>query len=215
MTFSPTIPQAANLLSQSQLDIQTNFSQANTIMGANHVSFDGLLPIAAVLGYAPAAPADDGKHTIIHTKMINAATAAPATAANEGAFYAKELVAGQRVEAFYRHNSSGSLSLLSAIKAWVYIDGAGAIIGTQSWNVSATARTGVGTFQIDMPAGTLTGANYAIFATSTRRPAPPNCLVCNYAITNVTRFVVTTIDPIANTLQDPASVSIIVIQIGG
>jgi hypothetical protein len=214
MTFSPTIPQATDLLSQSQVDIQTNFSQSNTIIGANHVNFNNSLPVIATLGYLTAA-ADEGKHTIIHTKMINAATAAPVTAANEGAYYAKELVAGQRVEAFYRYNTSGSLSLLSAIKAWAYIDGAGAIIGTQSWNVSATARTAGGTFQIDMPAGTLTNANYAVIATSTRRPAPPNCLVCNYEITNVTRFVVTTIDPIVNSLQDPSSVSIIVIQIGG
>jgi hypothetical protein len=214
MVYQPNIPQPTNLLSQSQSDLLGNFQGCNTLFGLNHVNFDNSLPLIATLGYLTAA-ADEGKHTIITTKMVNAATAAPATAANEGSFYAKELVAGQRVEGFYRANSSGALMPLSAIKAFGYVSGAGAIIGSQSWNISATARTGQGTFQIDMPAGTMTSANYVVLVSSTRRPAPPNCLVCNYEITNANRFVITTIDPIVNGTQDPTSFSFVVLQIGG
>jgi len=123
MSYNPTIPKPADLLSNSQADLLTNFSLSNNIIGLDHVNFDNSLPLIATLGYLTI-PADEGKHTIIHTKMINNATAAPATAANEGAIYTKEVSAGGRVEAFYRYPNSGPISQLSFIKAWVKFNGA-------------------------------------------------------------------------------------------
>ena len=40
MTFSPTIPQATDLISNSQADLLTNFGQLNTQYGADHDGFN-------------------------------------------------------------------------------------------------------------------------------------------------------------------------------
>ena len=40
MSFNPAIPDASDLLSQSQLDLKTNFTQLNTIFAYDHVAFN-------------------------------------------------------------------------------------------------------------------------------------------------------------------------------
>src|SRR3990167_465631 len=40
MTFSPSIPGSSDIISVSQGQIQTNFSQANTIFDTDHYAFD-------------------------------------------------------------------------------------------------------------------------------------------------------------------------------
>ena len=42
MTFNPNIPGASDLLSQSQSEIQTNFSSSNTSFGVDHYAFDSV-----------------------------------------------------------------------------------------------------------------------------------------------------------------------------
>ncbi len=150
MTFDPTIPQPNDLLSQSQADLQTNFTQSNVIFGLDHVNFDNSLPLIGTLGYLTV-PADEGKHTIIHNKMILAATAAPATAANEGAIYAKEVAGGGRVEYFYRYPNSGPIMQLSAIKAWCVFNGtlATPIAIIDGYNVTNVTKTGTGLYTLN------------------------------------------------------------------
>lgn len=73
MTFNPAIPGPNDILSQSQAQIQTNFSQANTIFDVNHVTFDN------------ATVAERGKHRKVDFKRI----AAPGSVANEAVIYQK------------------------------------------------------------------------------------------------------------------------------
>ena len=40
MTFQPNVPLAGDLISQSQADLNTNFTQINTVFGIDHVEFD-------------------------------------------------------------------------------------------------------------------------------------------------------------------------------
>lgn len=75
MTYDPIKPQALDLLSQSQADIQTNFNQANVIMGINHVNFNN--PTAV----------NRGKHTFV--TMIEGGD--PALVVNEICHYCKDL----------------------------------------------------------------------------------------------------------------------------
>lgn len=73
MTYNPAIPQPSNPISQSQGQIQTNFSEANTIFTIDHGAFD-----AATVG-------DRGKHRKVDFFRI----AAPGALANEAVLYAK------------------------------------------------------------------------------------------------------------------------------
>lgn len=90
MTYNPLIPAANDLLSISQGDIQTNFSQANTIMSADHYEFNN------------ATVANRGKHK----SAVLPEAAAIATAANEGALYTKD--DGTRPALYYRQESNGT-----------------------------------------------------------------------------------------------------------
>lgn len=73
MTYNPAIPGASDIISQSQAQIQTNFSQADTIFTINHGAFDA------------ATVADRGKHRKVDFFKI----AAPGAIANEAVLYAK------------------------------------------------------------------------------------------------------------------------------
>ena len=73
MTFNPAIPQPNDILSQSQAQIQTNFSQADLIFDINHVTFDN------------ASVASRGKHRKVDLITV----AAPGSIAGEAVVYQK------------------------------------------------------------------------------------------------------------------------------
>lgn len=92
MSFDPTIPQPADLLSQSQVDIQTNFAQSNAVMGIDHVNFDNSLPAGSV-------PADRGTHQKV--TLFNVSTD-PLQAFPQSQIYTKHLgIAPNRTTALY------------------------------------------------------------------------------------------------------------------
>ena len=78
MTYLPTIPQPTDLLSTSQGNIQTNFSQANTIFGINHYPFDNVT-------------VDKGKHTFIQFPAIPNPLPAP-SGATEWTIFTQNLI---------------------------------------------------------------------------------------------------------------------------
>ena len=77
MTFNAAIPQPNDILSQSQAQIQTNFSQADLIFDINHVTFDN------------ASVASRGKHRKVDYIRVGA----PGSIAAEAVVYQK-LAAG-------------------------------------------------------------------------------------------------------------------------
>lgn len=79
MTYNPAIPQSTDIISASQSQIQTNFSQADTAFAIDHTAFSTL--------------ANQGKHkksTYIEWANPPQPTNDPVTAANEVAVYSKE-----------------------------------------------------------------------------------------------------------------------------
>ncbi len=98
MSYNPSIPQADDLISESQLAIQTNFSQLNTIFEKDHVEYDN------------ATTADRGKHK---QSTYPDSSSDPATAGNELALYSKDVGGNSRF--FMRQESSGTVIQLSGI----------------------------------------------------------------------------------------------------
>ncbi len=120
MTYDPNVPPADQRPSVSQPIIQNNFKQLNDIFNENHFRFN--------------AADNRGKHR--YSSYVEQ-SADPSTTATEGAVYTKD-VSG-RSELFYRYKSSGDVSQLTWIKAWVRFGGATPTI-FDSYNVSTVVR---------------------------------------------------------------------------
>lgn len=73
MTFNAAIPGPNDIISQSQAQVQTNFSQIDTVFDINHVTFDN------------ASVADRGKHRRVNFIRVGA----PGSSANEAVIYQK------------------------------------------------------------------------------------------------------------------------------
>lgn len=137
MVYTPSTPTASQFISISQPLIQENFSQANTIFGANHVEFDST------------DVANQGKHTFV--SMIEQSSD-PTTAVNEIALYTKDL--GGINTLYMRKESDGTVIQLSgadplaAASGYTFLPG-GIIL---QWGTGHAEGTGhVNTFPIAFP----------------------------------------------------------------
>lgn len=155
MTYDPNIPQASDLISVSQSQLQTNFSQANSIFNAEHVAFNN------------ATVANRGKHRAI--KMLEQSST-PTTAAGEGAFYTQD--SSGTTNLFFRRDSNGSIiqmtNGLAPVDAetgrtmlpgnlmiqWGVVSGtAPSVSVTFNTPFAATAYSVVATSRVNVPAG--------------------------------------------------------------
>lgn len=92
MSFNPSIPSAEDLISVSQSDIQTNFSQINSVFGVDHVT---LFPSVA----------NSGKHKQVTLPELESA---PSTAVNEGAVYTAQGTVSAVTELYFRKENNGT-----------------------------------------------------------------------------------------------------------
>lgn len=88
MAYNSDIPQSTDDPSQSQGQIVANFQELNTFLSVNHVALND---------------SDQGKHNFLN---LPEQSSAPATAANEGGLYTKEVSGATQL--FYRDESSGT-----------------------------------------------------------------------------------------------------------
>jgi hypothetical protein len=132
MTFNPGIPQPNDLISQSQAQIQTNFSQLDTAFGIDHTAFSIM--------------ANQGQHKQV---TLIAPISNPNQSGNISSVYTK--TSGTGVELFYQHGTADlGVSQLTGggitAAAWAYFTvSAGVVTVLASFNVSGIANTGAGT----------------------------------------------------------------------
>jgi len=148
MTFNPAIPGATDLISQSQAQIQTNFSQADTAFGIDHTPFSTL--------------ANQGQHKQL---TLIAPISNPNQAGNISSVYTK--TSGTGVELFYQHGTANNgVSQLTGggvtAAAWCVFDGtAGSPIAPgASFNVTNITKTGT-TYTINFTRS-FSSSNYVI-----------------------------------------------------
>ncbi len=96
MTYNAGIPQATDVISESQGQLLTNFTQLNTIFGFDHVTFND------------ATAADRGKHDQL--TLVQAAGDS-ATAVDENALYSKN--DGGNTRLFFRQENNGTVIQLT------------------------------------------------------------------------------------------------------
>ena len=95
MTYNPNIPQADDLISESQGQILDNFTQLNDVFGKDHVKYDD------------ATVADRGKHNQSTYKQLSAD---PGTLTDENAIYSKDDGSGN-TRIFLQQEGPGSTVL--------------------------------------------------------------------------------------------------------
>lgn len=137
MTYNPAIPGPNDLISQSQAQIQTNFSQADTAFAVDHTAFS-VTP-------------NQGQHKKV---TLIAPIANPNLAGNLASVYTKTSGAG--VELFYQHGIANlGVSQLTGggITTAAYCIFNGTTVGTNppnlGFNVTSITRLGVGQYRIN------------------------------------------------------------------
>lgn len=128
MAYQENKPQAADLLSQSQSDIQQNFAELKTLIDINHGTF---------------AAADEGKHKYV---TFPEQAADPTTAADEVAVYSKLSTLSAQSELFLRNENNGTVveftSSGQAATGWTRFP-SGILLKWGTGNVNANAAATV------------------------------------------------------------------------
>ena len=127
MTYNPNVPQAADIPSQSQGELLTNFQQLNTVFDVDHVPFND------------STAANRGKHDqSTYTEL----GADPTTLANEIAVYANPVSGNSRL--FFRQESNGTAVQLSGADPTIATSGSTSLVGALiiKWGVLATPSDG-------------------------------------------------------------------------
>ena len=103
--------------------------------------------------------------------------------------------------------------LLSGIRAFGFVNSAGAIQGGQSLNVtSVTKINGTGRFTVNLTANAVSSANYVVLAMCARN-ASGHSVVCNLEGIGVSSFEIITISAETHVVSDPNSLAFLAIQI--
>jgi hypothetical protein len=183
MSFKPTIPNASDFLSISQVDMLQNFSSAGTIFQEDHVALDD------------GESAQRGKHNkVTFVQQV----ADPVTGANEVDLYTKD-VAGQP-EIFFAPESAAAVTQITKgarwqpglrVEAFVMFDRKGNILQSKngerqfSFNVTSVTKNG-GQFVDDWTVNftsNISTANYFWVMEATLNegggPIPTNPVVLN------------------------------------
>ena len=157
MTFNPAIPQPTDLISQSQAQIQTNFSQSDTAFAVDHTAFSVL--------------ANQGQHKQV---TLIAPISNPNQAGNIASVYTK--TSGTGVELFYQHGTGNlGVSQLSGggVTAAAYctftVTGGILSLVAGGFNVASASRAAQGVFIVSFTRSFIApGDNYIAVIT-------PNC----------------------------------------
>lgn len=191
VTYNLDIPDGPNNPSDDQPLMKVNTNAVNTILNVDHIGFNDN---------------DGGLHQQV---TFNDKNAAGAQTDPESVLYTGSGTASSVSQLLYR-NQNGIFQI-SAIRAWGYVNGAtGAIINSQSYNVSSVVRNSAGYYSITLTANSVSSADFAVFACCTRSAANAG-LTPNYTITGATTFDLRTL--LASSAVDCSSFTFAVIQI--
>lgn len=169
MTFNANIPQATDLISQSQSQIQTNFSQANTAMAVDHVAFDVLtnqgfhkkVTFQAVI-------ADPGQVTPISSLYIKTVSGKSQLFFQNGALAANVIPITASVFQTYTPVPSGTgLSYVGLSAAGKYAVVGGMTFFTMDITFTSVTNGTTGTLQITLPSTTASAGQGIIDVTVT------------------------------------------------
>lgn len=153
MSYTPGIPNANDLISQSQSQIRTNFVQLNSQFSVDHVPFD--------------AGTNNGKHEKV---TLLEQVSDPTTAADEMAIYVKD--DGGSPQIFVRQESNGDITPIvgpfpTGMKAYARFSGTGSfpVTPSQSFGVQSISRPSIGRYDVTLQMNAVSSASFGVIAT--------------------------------------------------
>ncbi len=170
ISYNLDIPDGPNNPSNDQPKMKTNTNSINTWTSIDHVKFDS-------------APAGTHKQTTFSSKNVPGAQTDPSSV-----LYTDNGTASTVAQLFFR-NQNGIFQA-SPIKAWASVDGAtGAIIASQSSNVSGVVRNSAGNYSVTLTTNAVNSDKFAVLL-SYQNPFPSPNTTRNpiYFITGVGTF---------------------------
>ncbi len=197
-TYNDGVPAANNNPSNDQPIMLQNAQAIGGILSVDHIGFNQNF---------------GGKHLQVNFPSQTYPTIS-APSGNASIAFPKAGTASTTAQLMFQN--SLITTQLSAIRAWAFCSGAGAIIASQSVNVATVARTAgfpEGGYTITLTPGAVTGTNFAILVTASLGPGP--AFLNTYSSYNITGANTFTIEVVRSpaTAIDPTSFSFQVLQI--
>lgn len=194
-TFTNSIPAPNNNPSDDQPLMLVNNISTEAILGVDHITFN---------------LSNGGTHQQV-TMVNNPDYLTPPTVTGNGCVvYSAAGTAATSAQLFF-DNAVASLHL-SPIRAWAFFDGtSGAIIASQSVNVSSITHPAAGTYDVTLEVGSFSGTNFAVIATPSLDAANHPLSACYHSIGAGT-FSINVANPLG-TLTDCTSCSFLVLQL--
>lgn len=193
--YTRDIPDAPNNPSNDQPKMKINNNSVDDLLSVDHVSFND-------------SPGGTHLQSTYSSKNTPVAQLDP-----QSVVYTANGTAVTIADLFYR-NQNGIFQI-SPIKAWATFVGAtGAIIASQSVNITGIARNAVGDYTVTLTANATNSANYAVLLSCTPQTGigATRLIFLTYTITGTTTFDIEAAT-VGNTAHDPDAISFIVIQI--
>lgn len=188
-TYNTAVPAANDNPSNDQPDMLTNTQSINSIWAIDHVTFQGN-PAGTHLQTTFSSKNTPGAQTdpqsILYTASGTASTVADLRFVNQNATFP-----------------------ISFVRAWASCTQAG-ISGAQSFNVTSVTRTGLGLYDVILPANVTTGTNYGVIGAANFGASPNAGIWFTYTITAATTF---SIKMLSQGAVEPTAFNFIVIQL--
>ena len=185
-TYDPSIPQPTDLLSTSQGELLTNFTQLNSQFGVEHTPFNN------------GGSNGDGLH--LQATMPNVAAPSPTPNTGYGTYYGSKTgtLAGTITEAVYISGDAANatnVAILSAIKAWgTFTASNPTATAVDGFNFGSVAYLTVGNYDVTFT-NALPNTHYGVLATCGQGgSANANVMVRNLS-TSGFRIIVSTGNP--------------------
>lgn len=177
MTYTPTTPNAGDIIAVTQPFIRDNFTVLNDVFDIDHVNYT--------------AASDNGKHK--KSTYLDQSAGIPTSSAGEVSVYS--FTTGGISNLRYRRDNLATEFTLNPIRAFAYVTGTGAPGNqtlTNSFNVSSVNRTASTTWDVTL-ANPMGSADYAVV--STIQNNSPGSVVSFVTITSSTLFTLTLAGP--------------------
>jgi len=192
MTYNPAIPGATDLISSSQSQIQTNFSQADTAFAIDHTAFSTV--------------ANQGQHKKV---TLIAPIVDQDQVGNLSTVYSK--TSGSGVELFYQHGTAGNgVSQLTGggvtAAAYCTFNNAGTLTAG-SFNVASTLRNAQGVFTVSFTRNFL-NTNYIAIVSPNMQSVNGFAIKVSQETKNVGSFAFSLQDQ-TNTFRDPVTCDLV------
>lgn len=196
--FTNTIPAANNSPSNDQPLMLINNQSTASLLAIDHIGFN------AAFG---------GDHLQMHLPQFSTSNTAVSSQANQGSviYTAAGTADSTHAQCFFKIDNAQLNFLLSGIRAFALVDNTGAIVASQSLNISSITRNSAGDFTVNLTTNAVTSANYLVLISS-RQTGSGEFVVGNTSSLSTGSFHCLFAKLSNNTPTDPSLFYFVVIQ---